>query len=87
MTAFPLPVEVGVELVETIAARVAEIVVERLGDRTEWLRVEQAAEHLQTTPDGIRALVKRGKVPVHRRDGRLYFNRRELDGYVRGERE
>jgi excisionase family DNA binding protein len=79
-----LPFTVADEFFDVLAARVADVLLERLATSGEWLRVEQAAEHLGTTPNGIRALVKRGKVPVYRRDGRLYFDRRELDTYIRG---
>jgi excisionase family DNA binding protein len=82
-----LPFSVAEEFFDVLAARVADVVIERLEGSPEWLRVEQAAEHLGTTPNGIRALVKRGKVPVYRRDGRLFFDRRELDDYVRGNAE
>jgi excisionase family DNA binding protein len=79
-----VPINVSEEFLDMFATRVADIVAARLGEHTEWLRVDQAAEHLGTTPNGIRALVKRGRIPVHRRDGRLYFDRRELDTYIRG---
>jgi hypothetical protein len=82
-----LPISISDEFFDVLAARVADALLERLESPTEWLRVDRAADHLQTTSDAIRALVKRGKVPVHRRDGRLYFDKRELDNYVRGNDE
>jgi excisionase family DNA binding protein len=48
-----------------------------------WLTVAEAADYLRTTPNGIRAMVKRRQVPFHRRNGRLLFDRHELDEWVR----
>ena len=46
----------------------------------------ETADHLQTTEDGIRALVKRKRIPHHRgAAGRLLFDRDELDAWVRSE--
>jgi excisionase family DNA binding protein len=83
-----VPAFVATQLVEEIAAIVADMVVQRLetSKGPEWMRVDQAAEHLQMTPDAIRALVKRDKVPHHRTpSGRVLLERNELDRWVRGE--
>jgi Helix-turn-helix domain len=71
---------------DTIAERVSALLEERFAlQPAEWLNVAGAADHLQTTEDGIRALVKRKKVPHHRgAAGRLLFDRAELDAWVRG---
>jgi excisionase family DNA binding protein len=69
-----------------MAGRVAELVLEQLPRTTEWLTVKQAAAHLQTTEDAIRALVKRGRIPCHRgAAGRILFDRAELDAWIRGD--
>ena len=48
-----------------------------------WLSVAQAALYLGTTEDAIRAMVKRGQIPVERTPtGRLLFSRPELDQWV-----
>jgi excisionase family DNA binding protein len=52
-----------------------------------WLNAKSAASYLDLSEQAIRARVKRGEIPVHRCDGRLYFDRTELDEYVRGEGE
>ena len=74
---------------DTIAERVAALLEERFGAQpAQWLNVAGAADHLQTTEDGIRALVKRKRIPHHRgAAGRLLFDRAQLDAWVRGEAE
>jgi len=49
-----------------------------------YLSLKSAASYLDVTEQALRARVKRGEIPVHRRDRRLYFERDALDGYVRG---
>jgi excisionase family DNA binding protein len=51
-----------------------------------WLDTEAAAEHLSTTPNSIRDLVRRQGLPAHRAPGtaRLLFRASELDAYVVG---
>jgi excisionase family DNA binding protein len=48
-----------------------------------WLNVESAARYLDTTPDAIRGMVKRGQVKPHRTPtGRLLFRPEDLDEWV-----
>jgi hypothetical protein len=74
---------------DEIAERVSTRLEQRFGARpAEWLNVAGAADHLRTTEDGIRAMVKRKRIPHHRgAAGRLLFDRAELDVWVRGESE
>ncbi len=69
--------------VEAIAQRAAEIVVERLGSDggSPWLTRKQAAAYL-----GVPAsrLEKDKTVPAHRWDGRVLYNRGELDEWLLG---
>ena len=82
----PLALELPNALIETIAQRVAAIVLERLQETSSrrWLTVDQAAEHLGRTPDAVRGLVKRGELTGYKSDGRLQLDREELDGWMRG---
>jgi len=81
-----VPLQISDEFYETLAQRVASQVADMLGRSAEWLTVAQAAVHLQTSEDGIRALIKRKRIPHHRgAAGRLLFDRAELDAWVRGE--
>ena len=81
-----VPLKISDEFYETLAQRVASQVADMLGRPAEWLTVAQAAVHLQTSEDGIRALIKRKRIPHHRgAAGRLLFDRAELDAWVRGE--
>lgn len=52
------------EALETLAQRVAAIVLERIEHTPSrrWLTVDSAAEYLDRTPDAIRGLVKRGEL-------------------------
>ena len=81
-----VPLQISDEFYETVAQHVASQLAEMLGRSAEWLTVGQAADHLRTTEDGIRALVKRKRIPHHRgAAGRLLFDRAELDAWVRDE--
>lgn len=70
--------------VDRIAKRVAEL-LGRPDVATVWLDVAGAASHLAITEHGVRGLVKREQIPVHRTEnGRVRFDRAELDAWARG---
>jgi excisionase family DNA binding protein len=75
------------ELVKAVANRVAPVIVASAPSEqvSPWMNIKTAAAYLDTTEQALRARVKRNEIPVHRRDGRLYFHRTELDQWVRGE--
>jgi hypothetical protein len=76
------------DLVAALAERLASLVgtaITPAEQATPWMNIKSAAAYLDTTEQALRGRVKRGELPVHRRDGRLYFNRGELDQWVRGE--
>jgi Helix-turn-helix domain len=51
-----------------------------------YLDVARTADFLSTTQPAIRAMVKRREIPVLRTpNGRLLFERAELDAWARGE--
>jgi excisionase family DNA binding protein len=53
---------------------------------TLWMGVKRAAAYLDTSEDGVRALVKRGQLPCHRTPvGRILFRTSELDEWAAGE--
>jgi excisionase family DNA binding protein len=85
MTAVPL--QIFDEFYETVAQRVASHVAAILDRPAEWLTVPQVAAYLRTSEDGIRALVKRGRIPHHRAAGRILFERAEIDDWVRSDAE
>ena len=75
--------------VDALARRVAQVVLEavtREQNVNGWLDLDGAAEYLATTPESIRALVKRKVIPSHKVGGRRLFSPVELDTWVRGER-
>jgi hypothetical protein len=80
-----LDISITDDEIERIATRTAELLARITTTTIErWLDVQGAADHLALTPDAVRALVKRSKVPVHRtRNGRLRFLTTELDHWVR----
>jgi hypothetical protein len=40
------------------------------------------ARYIDRTEGGIRGLVKRGQIPMLKRDGVLYFDREEIDRWI-----
>jgi helix-turn-helix protein len=76
------------EFIEAVALRVAaHVSAQAAPEPSRWLNVESTAEYLDTTAEAVRGLVKREQgngFPVHRRGGRLLFDRGELDAWVRG---
>lgn len=82
----PLALEVPNALIETLAQRVAAVVLERLEATSSgrWLTVEQAAEYVGRSEEAIRGLVKRGELTAYKPDGRLQFDREQIDRWMRG---
>jgi excisionase family DNA binding protein len=74
------------EAVEEIAARVVEIVLEKVRvDREnwpEWMSVETAARYLDVSPERVRKLQSRREIPFHQEGPgcRVFFRRSDLDG-------
>jgi hypothetical protein len=70
------------DAVETIAELAARLVVDRLGaEPSPWLTRAEAADHLRVS---VSRLEKDRTVPVHRWNGRVLYNRAELDEWARG---
>ncbi len=82
-----LAVSLPDDVIEVVAQRAASLMSEELQlQRSAWLDTRGAAEWLSTTEDAVRGLVRRRQIPVHRTpNGRLLFDRRELDTWVRSE--
>jgi excisionase family DNA binding protein len=76
------------DLVATLVERLTPLVaaIAPAEQASPWMSIKSAAAYLDTTEQALRGRVKRGEIPVYRRDGRLYFDRAELDQWVRGER-
>jgi excisionase family DNA binding protein len=69
------------EVVDAIARRAAELVLERLdqaGGAGEWLTVEEAAELLRCQPQRIYTLRSTGRLPRHVEGGRALVARSDL---------
>lgn len=79
-----LAVPVPAELVEVIAARAAELVLERLNAQpqaaSQWLTLEEAADYVRMSKD---TLYKRtGEIPHTKQAGRIRFKRSDLDAWL-----
>jgi excisionase family DNA binding protein len=68
-----------------ILARVDERLDERLEElcRSPWMGVKEAAEYLRVGTSRIYKLTAAGEIPHSKQDGRLYFDRDEVDAWVR----
>lgn len=83
--ALSLPDDLLDELERRVAARVREELA-RNQTPAGYLNVASAATFLDTTPAAVRAMVKRGELPVHRTpNGRLLFSTSGLTEYVEGQ--
>jgi hypothetical protein len=78
------------ELLRGLDARLRQAVsdalaAERRAASEGFLDVVKAASFLSSTSPAIRSLVKRGAIPYHKApSGRLLFDPRELEAWVRG---
>jgi hypothetical protein len=69
------------EAVERIAERAAELVLTKLdASPSPWLTRKEAAAYLGVP---VSRLEKDRRVPLHRWEGRVLYNREELDAFVR----
>jgi excisionase family DNA binding protein len=76
-----LSVSVPPELVERIALRAAELVLERLGNGagSPWLTRKEAAAYLGLP---LSRLEKDRTIPCHREGRRVLYHRTELDAFL-----
>jgi hypothetical protein len=73
-------------LEDTLRAIVREEFANTRQEPSGYLSVDSAATFLDTSPAAVRSLVKRGQLPVCKTpQGRLLFDLRALDSYVRGD--
>lgn len=80
------------DLIETIAAAVAERLLPALNSRPiqepwpEWMAVETAARYLDVSPQRLRKLVAVRQIPFHQegRGCRVLFRRGDLDEWMAG---
>jgi excisionase family DNA binding protein len=77
-----LSIELPASVVESVAERTAEIVIERLGEPDGYMDVEGAARFLSCPKSRIYALTSAARVPHHRDGTRLLFDRGELRRWV-----
>ena len=78
-----LALELPESVLDALAQRVAAM-TEQAPARA-WFDVHAAADYLCTTPEAIRAMVKRGQLEPTRRKPRYLFSRTTLDAWAKGE--
>jgi hypothetical protein len=74
-----LSLDVPPELVEAIAERAAELVLERRSNRTPWMTRPEAAAYMRL-PES--RLEKDRGIPCHHEGRRVLYHRGELDAYL-----
>jgi len=76
------------ELVELLAQRVAELVLQSLpahaGERSPWMGIEQAASYLDWPKQRLYKLTAQSAIPHVKHEGRILFRRDELDAWLAG---
>ena len=78
-------VDVGDDLVEQIARRAAELIVERQADHAgdSWLRgADRIAAYIDAPRSRVYALVSARRIPVHHDGSALIARRSELDRWL-----
>lgn len=68
---------------DTIRAAVREAISEAVKPQAEWLAPHEVATMLGLKPQTVYSKIKRGVIPAHDFDGRLYVSRSELDAAMR----
>ena len=82
--AFTIPDEIVQGLEGMVQRAVADALASHQLQTEGFLDVDGAAAYLSSTPSAIRSLVKRDAIPFHKApNGRLLFDRTELDAWVR----
>jgi excisionase family DNA binding protein len=81
-----IALELPDELLETVAKRAAEIVLEQAPEPDEWFTSEQAAAYLKCGRRRIFNLCAEKRIPVHREGVRLMFLKSELDEWIKSGR-
>ncbi len=85
-----LRLELPDALVDAIAERAAEIVLERLGERealagSPYLSVDEAAEYLRSSRQRVYDLLSSGRLSRHKDGSRVLVARAELEAHLAGE--
>ncbi|WP_415062090.1 helix-turn-helix domain-containing protein [Bdellovibrio sp.] len=53
-------------------------------ERQGWMKTDQVAEYLGTSPNNVRNMIYRNYLRPKRYAGRWYFNREEIDRLING---
>lgn len=77
-----LAIPLGVDLVETLAQRAAQIVLAQMADRPEYMGTEEIAAYLGWPKKRIDNLSCERRIPFHKDGGRRLFIRQEIDEWA-----
>jgi len=79
------------QVIEAIAVRVVERLAElqlaqteTRGEQSPWMNIETAAAYLDLPKQRLYKLTAANAIPHYKQDGRLLFNRGELDAWLAG---
>lgn len=73
------------ELLTQLLGEVREL-SRRLGSMEgspEWLNIDEAAAYLKIKPSTIHMKTSRGSIPHHKIGGKLLFDKKELDNFIK----
>jgi excisionase family DNA binding protein len=77
----------GNQALDALADAIAERIYQRLTaaqerNKSRLLDVPAAAEYIGRSPSALRHLIAKGSIPCVRRDGRVQFDRQDLDNWL-----
>jgi excisionase family DNA binding protein len=71
------------DFVDLIVERLYErLIAAQQGDKGRWMGVPAAAEYIGRSPSAVRHLIAKRAIPSVRRDGRVQFDRQDLDNWL-----
>lgn len=74
------------QLVDLVAARLADRLEPPTPTWPEWMSIETASRYLDCSVERLRKLVARNQIPFHQEGPRtrVFFNRFDIDGWMQG---
>lgn len=69
---------------DALVLRTAQLAVELLGDRPEYMTSDEVQEYLGYSKSRINNLCSQGRIPFYKDGNRRIFIRQEIDAWVRG---
>lgn len=82
MSGLPIQVDLPDEVLEQIARRVADLLLDQAPEADPWLNVTEAAEHCRCSTQRIYDLKSQGRLQAGQDGTRVLFRRSTLDAYL-----